>query len=530
MNLRERLNDTRILFLIILGIAIYLRMINIVSEQLWHDEGGTIDYVNSSWAYMFKSVTEEKNPILYYTILKLWISLFGDSIFSCRILSVIFSVLTVPILYLLGKEIKDERLGLILIFLYAISPFSIWYANEVRMYSLLQLLFTIAFYFAVKLLKEPSNTKLYFYFSITAVCMIYTHYIAVVYLVVLGIGIFIYNRNEESFYKNLSYSIAIIVCSYIPWIPYAIADFLGGPTAYTGGQATFIVIIYWAFYFFIAPVPSYINDFYVLKLIFYSFWICLPLVIVSLIGFIGFLYSYRNMDYLALKSILDYIILMTIFLFGIIIIIGILIPNTLQAKNLIGGLTLIHLIEGIGLYYLLIDKNSSFNQNLKKFLKIFNPKLLKRIFNPLIVFVIICSAIIFPIFKTIYLQKPDWNGCVKTLKKEFKTHEIVINQYGQNQLPEVMKYYCDLHDFDFDENTYNLEYEDGDIEEFFEFIEDEGIDRIWIVSYWKHIVDPDSKTKDKLQDEDFGYRLVKIESYEFRLDLTLTLYELQKIP
>ena len=42
--------------------------------------------------------------------------------------------------------------------------------------------------------------------------------------------------------------------------------------------------------------------------------------------------------------------------------------------------------------------------------------------------------------------------------------------------------------------------------------------------YWLY-----DKTKDKLED-DYGYELEKIEKYEFRLDLTLTLYELQTVP
>ena len=143
----------------------------------------------------------------------------------------------------------------------------------------------------------------------------------------------------------------------------------------------------------------------------------------------------------------------------------------------------------------------------------------------LFISVLLCSVIIFPIFKMRYLQKPDWNGCVKTLKKEYKSHDIVINQYGVNQLPEVMAYYSDLHDFDFDENTYKLTYEDKYIEEFWEYVEEEEITRVWIVSYWKQTVDPDDKTVDKLEDG-YGYELEKIEKYEFRLDLTLRLYEL----
>ena len=117
---------------------------------------------------------------------------------------------------------------------------------------------------------------------------------------------------------------------------------------------------------------------------------------------------------------------------------------------------------------------------------------------------------------------------MKKLKKEYKSHDIVINQNGASQLPEVMAYYCDLHDFDFDENTYDLLYEDKNIKEFFKFVEDEKITRIWIVSYHKHIYDPDDKTKDKLEDE-YGYNLEEVEKYEFRLDLTLTLYEIQPI-
>ena len=526
---KEKITETRVLFLIILGIAVYLRMINILSEQLWHDEGGTIHYVTSSWQHLYRKVTDEKNPILYYTILKLWFHLFGGSVLAFRTLSVIFSILIVPLLFLIGKEVKDEKLGLIISFLFAISPFSIWYANEVRMYSFLQLLFAIDFYFAIKILKNPNITKNYVFFSISSVCLIYTHYIGVVYLTVLGFGIFLYNRKTDLFWKNSFISIIIILVGYIPWMPHAISDVLEGPTAYTGGVLNPLNLAYWAFYIFVAPVPSFIHIPYVVNMIILALLINLPLLILSSIALIGFLYSYKNKDYFNLKIIINFTILTIILIFGIQILIGIIIPNTFQSKNLIGGLIPIYLIEGFGLYYLFIDKGSSFNQNLKRLFKIINPKVLRRIMYPLFISVLLCSVIIFPIFKMQYLQKPDWNGCVKTLKKEYKSHDIVINQYGMNQLPEVMAYYSDLHDFDFDENTYNLLYEDKYIEEFWEYVEDEEINRVWIVSYWKETVDPDDKTVDKLEDG-YGYELEKIEKYEFRLDLTLRLYELHATP
>lgn len=521
-DFKKKLLETRVLFLIILGIAIYLRMINIVSEQLWHDEGGTIFYVNSTWEEFWRRVTEEVAPPLYYLILKGWITIFGTSVFATRLLSVIFSVLTVPALYLVGKEIKNERLGLIIILLFSISPFSIWYANEVRMYSFLQLLFTIDLYFAVKCIKYPTDRKNYVFFSIIGVCLIYTQYTGFLYLGILGIGIFILNRKEEGFFKNTIISILIIFIGYIPWMPYAIEDALVGPIGYTGGRLNALNLLYWGFYYFIAPVPSSIDNPYIFRLIILTFLINLPLMIISLISIIGFIYSYKNKDYFEIREILIFLIIFTFLFFGLNLSFGFLVPNSFQAKNLIGGLSVIYIFEGFGLYYLFFDENSSFRKNNKKILKILNPKSLKKMFIPILGTALICNIFIFPFFKSIYLQKPDWEGVVKKIDKDFEDYDIIINQYGEKKLPDVMEYYCDRYDFDLDDNSYAIDYRnDDDIEEFFNHVRENGILRIWIVTYWRDLVDPDDEMEDELIDK---YNLTKIEYYYFRLDITLMLY------
>ncbi|GAG77459.1 unnamed protein product, partial [marine sediment metagenome] len=280
--------------------------------------------------------------------------------------------------------------GLLIIFFYAISPFSIWYANEVRMYSLLHLLFSIDLYFAIKIIKEPIITKNYIYFSLTSVCLIYTHYIGIVYLAVLSVCIFLYNRKEQFFFRNAFFSLLIIFLGYLPWLPQAIKDVLEGPTAYTGGPLNLINLSYWVFYILVAPVSSYVHIPYVVNMIILTLLINVPLLILSFISIIGFLYSYKNKDYYDLRRIINFTILVIILIVGIQIIIGFLILNTFQAKNLIGGLTFIYVFEGIGMYYLFFDKNSSFNKGFKKIFKVFNPRVLKKIFYPLIAITLIC--------------------------------------------------------------------------------------------------------------------------------------------
>ncbi len=522
MNYKEKLYKTRVLFFVILSLSIILRMANIISEQLWHDEGGTIFYVNSTMDEFWRQVIEEVAPPLYYLLLKGWVTIFGTSIFATRLLSVIFSVLTLPILYLLGKEIKNEKIGLIIIFLFSISPFSIWYANEVRMYSFLQLIFTIDLYFAIKCIKYPNDTKNYVFFAIMGVCLIYTHYSGFLYLGLLGFGIIIFNRKGEGFLKNVIISTLIILISYIPWIPYAIEDALVGPIGYTGGRLTISNFLYWVFYYIIAPVPSSIDNPYVVRLIILSFLINLPLLILSIISSIGFIYSYKDKEYFDIKDILFFLIIFTILFFGLNMLFGLLVPNSFQVKNLIGGLSVIYIFESFGLYYLFFDENSSFRQGYKKLFKIFDPKTLKKIFMPILGAVLICNIIVFPIFKNIYLQKPDWEGVVKKIDKNFENNDIIINQYGVNKLPDVMEYYCDLYDFDLEENSYGIDYKNNDeIEEFYEYIRERGILRIWIVTHWRDVYDPNDEMEDELIDK---YNLTKIEYYYYRLDITLMLY------
>lgn len=51
-------------------------------------------------------------PPLYYFILHYWVALFGTSEVAVRLLSVLFGVLAIPIIYLLGRLLFKEEVGL----------------------------------------------------------------------------------------------------------------------------------------------------------------------------------------------------------------------------------------------------------------------------------------------------------------------------------------------------------------------------------------------------------------------------------
>jgi hypothetical protein len=135
---------------------------------------------------------------------------------------------------------------------------------------------------------------------------------------------------------------------------------------------------------------------------------------------------------------------------------------------------------------------------------------------------LITHIIIYPFLRAYYLQKPDWDGCFKRIKKDFKKHDIIIIAYDGGGYSEVMEYYSNENNFDLDDNFYELNYDEDDIEEFFKEISKDNITRIWVINFWDKIRDPDDKTEELLIEE---YDLDKIEKYKFRLDITLILYE-----
>lgn len=142
------------MILFILTIGLVLRSISL-NQSLWLDEA--INVLATTQYSFLGMITEyakaDFHPPLFFIILWPWIKLFGSSEIAVRIPSIIFGLLAIYIVYLIGKKIYSERLGLISGFLLAINPLHIYYSQEARMYSLATLAVVINILLLIKLVK-----------------------------------------------------------------------------------------------------------------------------------------------------------------------------------------------------------------------------------------------------------------------------------------------------------------------------------------------------------------------------------------
>ncbi|KKR11746.1 MAG: hypothetical protein UT39_C0003G0015 [Candidatus Woesebacteria bacterium GW2011_GWA1_39_21] len=188
---------------LVVFIGLILRLITI-NQSLWLDEAiGAIAAREMSVYQMFESFfTVDNHPPLYYLLLKLWTSIFGYSEFSLRFPSILFSLLTIYLVYkialLIQRLEKDDHkpmrsVGLftyptVAALLLAISQFNIYFSQEARMYSMAAFFASLLVYFFIKLYTVRVSWFYMLGFSLALLCLGTTDYLP--YFLILTIALF----------------------------------------------------------------------------------------------------------------------------------------------------------------------------------------------------------------------------------------------------------------------------------------------------------------------------------------------------
>lgn len=147
--------------IIALGFAI--RLFHLSHQSLWMDEFFTRYYADVFPQQFLwnQGLRVEPTPPLYYTLVAGWMHLFGTSEAALRSLSVLASGLTIPFVFVLGRELEGPRVGLVAALLFALSPIQINFAQEARSYALLLLPVTLALLGIARLLAvaDPAESN-----------------------------------------------------------------------------------------------------------------------------------------------------------------------------------------------------------------------------------------------------------------------------------------------------------------------------------------------------------------------------------
>lgn len=158
----------------ILLISFLLRLISL-NQSFWLDEATSATVATKSMSEILSFAKADFHPPLYYILLHLWTMVSGTSEVGIRMVSVLFGVGTVYLVYRLSKNSFAALLV-------ATSPLLVYYSQEARMYSMLTFFITLSVYAYKK--------KLWLLLGVALSIAILTDYLALlmlpVFMVVLA--------------------------------------------------------------------------------------------------------------------------------------------------------------------------------------------------------------------------------------------------------------------------------------------------------------------------------------------------------
>jgi uncharacterized membrane protein len=169
------------------------------------------------------------HPPGYYLIAKPWVMVFGDSVFSIRFLSLIFSVGIIFLTYKIIEILFSKKAAFWSALFVAFSPFMIRFGQEARMYGVVAFFTTLAVYCFVLWLKNKKDIYLVGFVPAMLIAM-YTQYYSFFAIISLWIILALYTPELWQFkwlkgfkersgvfswkwwFANLS-----LLVLYIPW-------------------------------------------------------------------------------------------------------------------------------------------------------------------------------------------------------------------------------------------------------------------------------------------------------------------------
>ena len=143
-------------------LALAVRLTGLSARPLWLDEAYSAWFASRGWRELWTVVpTYEPHPPFYYSLLKLWRDAFGGGAVALRSLSVVLSVLTVPVMLAAAAELERQdrsvharlRAGMVGV-LAACSPMLLLLDQEARPYPLMIFAYAVATLGLLRLIRE----------------------------------------------------------------------------------------------------------------------------------------------------------------------------------------------------------------------------------------------------------------------------------------------------------------------------------------------------------------------------------------
>jgi hypothetical protein len=230
-----KLKKTNLAFFIIIVFAFLVRVFVIYSQHQ------TINQDNGIVGLMAKHILQGKVPLFFYgqpyigplepCIIALFFLVFGMSVKTMLLAMACISVAAIIAVYFLGKELKDEKMGIYAMLFASIPPAYVFWYNIAPFggYQETFLFGTVLLLLALKIIKINSDRKkikYYLWMGFISGIGLYTHLLLIYYISAAGLFLIINENKKFLFLKGGPLFVATFILGSLPlWIYNLTHDF-----------------------------------------------------------------------------------------------------------------------------------------------------------------------------------------------------------------------------------------------------------------------------------------------------------------
>lgn len=155
---------------------------------------------------------------LYFFLLHFWMQLFGDSEVAMRVLSLLFGVGTLPLVYVATKKLTtDNKTALFSLAVASVSPLLVLFSTEVRMYPMVVFWVILSLNYLIDF-EQTRTTKSLVKLVIANLLIPYTLVGGILYNIALWgtYSNYLYSQNKKDFFKYLK-ALGVEIVGLIPY-------------------------------------------------------------------------------------------------------------------------------------------------------------------------------------------------------------------------------------------------------------------------------------------------------------------------
>lgn len=203
-------------------IGAILRFYHLDFNSLWLDEAFTYNAAKDSLQEIWNTMeVGDFHPPLFHWIEHFMLA-FGHSEFVLRFIPAVLGVCTIPLFFFLGKELADERVGVLSATLLTFSFFHIFYSQEAYSYSTVLFVFSLVLYCYLRALRTRERT-FWILCGIFSALAFWIHFYTLIPIIFIYLHALIVTLPERSkgleAFKNLLYSGIALILLISPLIP-----------------------------------------------------------------------------------------------------------------------------------------------------------------------------------------------------------------------------------------------------------------------------------------------------------------------